>query len=103
MEEDLSLIREIDQRYLERPFYGSKQMNARLKRPCDAGKPEAADAPNVAADHIRAATVLPETITTSASLSFLTISSGVCFLFAVSSLLFSQDPKILSRLVFGGG
>ena len=47
------------------------------------------------------ATVLPAAITTSASLSLLMISSGVCFLFAIYPP-FTQDTNIHPGPVFGG-
>ena len=50
---------------------------------------------------LASATVLPATTTTSASLGLLMISSGVCFLFAISSPFFAQDPNICLGPVSG--
>ncbi len=101
-EVDLSLIGEIDGRYLETPFCGSKRMKAWLERRGMQVSRKRLMRAIGAADHLPAATVLPEAITTSASLSLLIISSGVCFLFAISSPFFAQDPKNLPGPFFGG-
>ena len=98
----LSLIGEIDGRYLETPFCGSKRMKAWLERRGMQVSRKRLMRAIGAADHLPAATVLPEAITTSASLSLLIISSGVCFLFAISSPFFAQDPKNLPGPFFGG-